>query len=405
MTFRREFAREALIVAGAAAIGAVMWFASGPDLIFEDYLKAQHPAGAEVLAGGDGLVPLYRRVAWTYAPVLAWLFAPFGSLPPSQGALLYLAVGILAVVAATALLAHLSPSPERRWVPLALFLVNGPLIYSVKLGNTTHLVLLALVGVVVLLRHERSLLAGVLLGVSSMVKLPLLLIIVWLAARRRWTAAVSAVATIALILLLSLLEFGSGMVREWFVCCIGTHSRQPVASFNVQTLHAFTVRLMTGTDFLGDFKLVPMTAPLLWVRYFALALIVGAIIIAARSPRTRHWDLLTFSITLVVAIVASPLAWSHYHSMLLLPFTLYFMGVLGLARDRFTTRAMIISTVLCSLPVMYLKLYQGPVTSRTVVSATLVGACLLLVVLVRTAWSQRDASPLNAIASPAAHRG
>jgi len=390
-TLRKEFAREALIVTTAAALGAVMWSASAPAALFEDYLKAQHRAGAEVLAGGDGLVQLYHGAAWAYPPVLAWLFAPFGSLSPLAGALAYLTVGILATIAAVLLLANLSPSPERRWVPLALFLVSGPLIYSLRLGNTTHLVLLALVASIILLGRDRNLTAGVLIGVSSMMKYPLLLLILWLAARRRWGAALAAVTTVALILLVSLVEFGPGTIQAWYECCIGTHSKQPVAAFNAQTLHAFVVRLVTGTQHLADFRPVPMTTTLLLVRYLAGALIAGALIIAVRAPRSRQWDLLTFSIALAVAIMASPLAWSHYYSMLLPTIALYFMGDLALAKDRFTTRAMIVVAALCSLPVMDLKWFFGPVTSRTVVSSLLAGGCLLLVVLVRTAWLQRTA--------------
>ena len=116
---RKEFAREALIVTGAAAIGAAMWFASGPASLFEDFLKSYYTSGAGVLAGSDGLVPLYQRVHWTNPPVMAWLFAPFALLPPLEGALLYLAVGLLATLGAVLLFAHLSPSPDRRWIPLA----------------------------------------------------------------------------------------------------------------------------------------------------------------------------------------------------------------------------------------------------------------------------------------------
>ena len=98
-----------------------------------------------------------------------------------------------------------------------------------------------------------------LIGVSSMLKYPLLVLILWLALRRKWTAAIAAVATISLIVLLSLIEFGPGMIRLWYDCCIGPFSKQPVAAINAQTLHAFVVRLMTGATWLGDFRPVPVT--------------------------------------------------------------------------------------------------------------------------------------------------
>ncbi len=51
-----------------------------------------------------------------------------------------------------------------------------------------------------------------------------------------------------------------------------------------------------------------------------------------RRPVSEGPDLLEFSCVLVIVHVLSPLAWSHYYCMLLLPWALYLGGRLLLAQ-------------------------------------------------------------------------
>ena len=105
-----------------------------------------------------------------------------------------------------------------------------------------------------------------------------------------------------------------------------------------------------------------------------------------RRPVSEDPDLLEFSCVLILALVLSPLAWSHYYCMLLLPWALYLGGRLSLPRDTKTHRLILCSIVLSSLPVLRLDLLRfvaGPVLSRSIVSACLFGAVLLLVALLR----------------------
>ena len=73
---------------------------------------------------------------------------------------------------------------SKGWLLLFLFAANGPLINSSKEGNTSQMVLLGLVAALVLLKTQRNVVAGVLLGLCALIKLPLLIFGAYFLARR-----------------------------------------------------------------------------------------------------------------------------------------------------------------------------------------------------------------------------
>ena len=100
-------------------------------------------------------------------------------------------------------------------------------------------------------------------------------------------------------------------------------------------------------------------------------------------------DLLEYALVLNLAIVASPLSWSHYYLLLLLPWGLYLAHCLPLADDGPTKWLMGGGIALGSLPVLMLPQdlgTLGPALSRSAVSASLVGGLLTLTALARGAW-------------------
>ena len=82
---------------------------------------------------------------------------------------------------------------------------------------------------------------------------------------------------------------------------------------------------------------------------------------------------------LVLAVVTSPVSWSHYYLLLLLPWALYLGGRLGLPDDAATRWLMAGGMLLASLPVVVLPLGSGivaAIVSRTIVSAWMFGGLL-----------------------------
>src|SRR6185312_13752086 len=95
---------------------------------------------------------------------------------------------------------------------------------------------------------------------------------------------------------------------------------------------------------------------------------------------------LEFVFVLAVAIVVSPLSWTHYYLLLLLPWGLYLGGQLLLPDDAITRALMWSGILLSSLPVVVFAFDPGwidSLISRTVFSAWLFGGLCMLGAMTR----------------------
>jgi hypothetical protein len=89
--------------------------------------------------------------------------------------------------------------------------------------------------------------------------------------------------------------------------------------------------------------------------------------------------LVEFVLVLNLALVASPLSWTHYYLLLLLPAALLLAGRLPTAGGPATYRLMYAGLLLASMPVVAPGLGDGslgPVFARTAVSVWLLGGLL-----------------------------
>jgi hypothetical protein len=101
-------------------------------------------------------------------------------------------------------------------------------------------------------------------------------------------------------------------------------------------------------------------------------------------------DYVEFAIVLVLALVTTPVSWTHYYLLLLLVWGLYLGGQLKLPDDAITRRLVWASWILASLPVVTPPAepeWLAEILSRTVVSAWLFGGFLMLAALARGAFA------------------
>jgi hypothetical protein len=214
----------------------------------------------------------------------------------------------------------------------------------------------------------------------------------------------------ALIIGLSLWIFGLEIHIAWYRVCVEPFTRGVVPAFNVQSIDAFLLRLSTGAAQLQDWAPMPLPPVYRVVRTILLLAIYGAAVAliwraGRREPLPRMSgalstrDLTEFSLVLTIALVSSPLAWTHYYLLLLLPWSLYQGGLLSVPDDTHSRSLMWGALALISLPVLMPDLSQGvtaELMARTVVSMWLFGGLLMLIALARGAWSTGDALPYSA---------
>jgi alpha-1,2-mannosyltransferase len=413
---RRLFGYPALVSLTLLLSGLLahlaLWQISEPAFLFSDFFKAYYVAGEAVLA--DEVDTLYREgaeVTFVNMPILAYVFAPLARLDDVAAGRIFLALGLAAAFAAWALLVRIGRNRASSAALLAfIFLINGPMVNSLREGNSTHFLLLLLVLALLLWRAGWDYSAGLVLGFCALFKLPLLLLGAYVLLRRRWRIVAGGATMAAVVIGLSLWLFGFEIHVAWYRVCVAPYMRGVVPAFNVQSIDAFLLRLSTGAALLQEW--LPMPLPPAWrlVRtLLLLAIYAVAVSLIWRTGRREPFprtsgalsprDLTEFSLVLTIALISSPLAWTHYYLLLLLPWSLYQSGLLNLPDDTLSRSLMWSALAFISLPVLMPELPQGfsaEIMARTVVSMWLFGGLLMLIALARGAWSLGEALPYSA---------
>jgi hypothetical protein len=392
-------------VVGGGAIHLYLWQVSEPPDLFSDFYKAYYPAAEYLLEKGlSATWPLTEAAAGGFVniPIIAWLFVPFVMLGEDESGWAFLAFGAAAALVAWWLLARMRRPEASNAAPLLLFLglVNGPMINSLREGNTTHIILLLLVLAFLLWRSGWDFVAGLLLGLCAVIKLPLLLFGAYYILRGKWRVVLGGVTAITTAGLLSLADYGLQGNIAWYRDSVEPFLGGVIPAFNVQSIDGFLVRLWTGEGRLHDWDpMVPDTLPKVIRNILFLLVYGGAIWLGWRAARAGPMpaingrltarDTLEFVLVITIAIVTSPISWTHYYLLLLIPWGLYLGDRLPVPDDRTTRRLMWTSLLLTSLPVVIPQHSPGllsEVLARTVVSLWFFGGLLMLAALLRALW-------------------
>jgi hypothetical protein len=402
-------------VLGGLAIHLIVWQFSEPSALFSDFYKANYPA-AETL-WEDGLAatwPLTEKGGFSNLPVVGWLYVPFMWVDEEWAGWVWSMIGIAALVGAYAVLTRAARlDPPRAALLAFLFLISGPIVNSLREGQSSHVILLFLVAGLALWRGKHAYAAGLAFGFAALIKLPLLLLGVYFMLRQRWAIVAGGATTIGAAALLSLLLFGIDGNIAWYQDWVVPYLSGYIPAYNVQSVDGFLVRLSKGEEFLihWDPPLVP--TPFHRIARFAIfaALFGGSFLLIWRAHRRAPTaasegdasprDLLEFSLMINLALITSPISWTHYYLWLLIPWALYLGGDLRLPDDRATRLLMGTGIIMVSLPVIVWSpmepSWYAAILSRTLVSVWLIGGCLSFVVLARGLWLvEKAAVPTDA---------
>ncbi len=381
----------------AAAIAALQMRVSAPDVWFEDFISAYWPAAHAVLQGPDALRAEFAKGVFGYVnlPIVAYLFAPLGALAPKPAALVFFGIGIGAVLAAWRLMRVLFSLSDRDSALLLLGLsAYGPLAYSLKEGNTSHIVLAALLGGLLAIRTRRDLLGGALLALAAILKPALLLLGFLYALRGRWRVALAGAGVCAAVAGASLLVFGWDTHRLWYDAVIAPYAGRPVPAFNAQSFAAAFTRQETGLPGLLLWEPVEVSALGKGAATGAALVLLALGAAAALAARRRGGaDTLEIEALMVIAFVcaASTLSWSHYYVWLVPAF------VTALRASSAWTRRLAAGALIIALPGEFLSPAMrdgayGPLTNVLTSHLLLAGvATFLALARLRYGGGSRDA--------------
>lgn len=325
----------AALLAAAAAFVFVMLKASSPPAFFWDYINAYHPAGQAALARDSQrlreLIAVGAYGGFVNIPGYAYLFAPFALLPPNAAALAFSLVGILSAAWAWWMLVHLAQLKQReRWLLAILFIASGPLLNAVKFGNNSYFLILAFAGGLALLRAERPVWAGVVLGLAAVTKPSLALFGFFFLFRRDFRGLAGFAATGVAAVVFSLLTFGWDLNLYWFENSVLKYSQSWLADFSVQSIPAFLDRLSMGSGVSDWSPKPPAPVEKLVAQGLAAIIIAVAAFAGWKSGGEKRLDAetrrtLQYILVICLSVAASPLSWAHYYAWLLVP-AAYFLA-------------------------------------------------------------------------------
>jgi hypothetical protein len=391
-------------ILASGVIAACLFAVSDPRQMFADFRGSYYRA-AVVLESPAALAAILgpKIHGFVNLPVLAYIFAPLGTIPLVWSILLFTALG----AAATLWCWRLLVGAARLDTPSAallmfFFAANGPLIHNFREGNTSHFALLFIVLGFIAQRRRRFFASGALLGIAALIKLPLLLFGVYFALRRRWDAVAGGAAVCVAAAALSLAVFGWDLHVRWYEECIQQYAGQPLSAFNVQSIAAFQARWERGAAGLYDWTPSALSPSGRWIVLLVLAGLFGVTLwTASARDGTTHvaggdpskLDL-EFMLVPILAGLSSPVTWSHYYSWLLLPMA-FMVRRDGILHERSPARVLAwIACMFASLPVLLQQVWEAAVLkeifARTGASLHLLAALLFLALLLwRLGWGPR----------------
>jgi Glycosyltransferase family 87 len=287
----------ALLAAAAVAVAlvAVAPELEAPPQLFSDFDINVWEPGRAIL---EGRSPLRRLDAEpqngsVYPPAAQVATLPFALLPHDVGLVLWLATLGAAVAFALRLCG------VRDWRLFAVALCSPPVLYGFAYANLSLLITFALALTWVWRDQHRR--AAIVVGALIAARLFLWPVLVWLVITRRFRATAEALlATVVLSLV------------GW-------------AAVAFRRIDEFTLVVRdNASEYIDDGVSVASIASNLGLSVPAASAVGLAAGIAALALAwwAREQDLESFSWAIVAALFASPVVWSHYYALLLVPLAL-----------------------------------------------------------------------------------
>ena len=341
-----------LLLLAALCLSALVWATEGTLLI--DFLKAYYPGGRTIWEQPYQLYECHRsNLCFVNLPILALLFSPFSFMPTPIAAVTFTTVGLVLAACAAWRLSNGAKGWQGRAV-IVLFLVSGPLAYSIRLGNMTHMLIPVLLLAFEAQSRGRQVTAGVAMAFVALIKPFCVLFLFYFFARRQWNAFVAMAGSAALVILLSLLLFGVDLHKLFVENYVFGFGSRPVIAYNVQNFAGAIGHLALP----GNLKnFIPIDEPL-WFKMARLSLtgvtlaMVATTFWRAGQPKTQAAWLAELCIVLSAGLLIAPVTWTHYLSLLLVPLALLVTGRFEVKLSRGQIATLAIAALFISLPVL-----------------------------------------------------
>lgn len=237
---------------------------------------------------------LAQNDRFVYPQPFAFLFAPFALVPPTAAKVAFSLMSLAALGLALRLLG------VRDWRCYAVALLGSPVIVAFSLGTIGPVLLLL---VAAAWRYRDRLVAGVLLALAAAFKLFLWPVLVWLVATRRLRASAASLVTLAFVGGVWALADPEGLRRYPTTLRVFND----VERWKSYSLESLAMRLGSSPR-LGETLTIAVA-------------IAGTAIVASLSTRPEG-DRRGLAAAIATSLLATPILWSHYLVLVLVPIAL-----------------------------------------------------------------------------------
>lgn len=339
---------------------------------------------------------------YVHLPLFAFLARPLLSINFSVITILLLLINVVAWVLSLFLILRLTnQKPLLRWLCIAIAVLASyyPLRYGLRLGQTTPLVFLGITSLYYLDRSGYPKLSGMLLGLIISLKITPILLFCYFLIKKRWSVAISTVITLLVIGTASIILVG-WQSNLTFANNIIRLSGLSLASWNNQSIDGFLLRWETGALHIYDWHLLSVPPAIKAIKYTLLACVVLFWFAALRTGKRRdlHYDLLVFSLTIIISVMFAPIAWTHYLLFFIFPCLVLACFLVRYKKTpcrNWLLGGVIISYISIALPTPYLlSLLNIPLLNQvplTVLSSSgFLGGALLLFITFMALFLRQD---------------
>lgn len=277
--------------------------------------------------------PLYtgnlNGPAYVYSPTFALLLAPLDVLPDPLIRSLWYLCSWAALIGSWMLSRRIlfgapgnTSLPQGYWV-LAIAPMWHFAYYNALNGQTTPLMMFLVLLSYYLDQRDKSLLAGLSLAGSLLIKPFPIIFLGFYLLRRRLRTCLSTIAWLSLLLLLPILYFRNAydtVLKDWIAVNRQQQTIYDISDWGHQSLSALWYRIFDWQrppPFLSD-----PSDPVFWAIWASIALVaLSTILFTLRS--NRHCDPAadhaTFALYMLCWAMLPPTSWKHYYVVLIFP--------------------------------------------------------------------------------------
>ncbi len=254
---------------------------------------------------------------------VGWLCLPFSLLGYERGAVAWLIFELACLFGIVVLLLRWLGKPPT--VGLAVMVALAalgwvPVTQDLWYGQLSLFLLFLLLLAWTTLREGRPVAGGLLLGVMIAVKFLAWPIVLFLALRRQWKAVGAAAATLFVSHIFAIATIGLAGVRDYYLKIgpmLAAYYRAHDSNFSAWTIGQ---RLFVGGG--GNFYAPPLLdAPWLAKIFIPLLPVVLLLLGLRCALKAKEFDT-SFALLVIVSVLVSPIAWTHYLVFAAIPLVL-----------------------------------------------------------------------------------